>query len=95
MSCGPIRCRTVDNLRAVDAVVFDGRPVELGIHPWYSDPFRRDSGFNPPVSNLRWVAAFKRMMFGDNPPAGGGAGRGGAGGGGRGARRRGDGAATT
>jgi hypothetical protein len=75
--------QAVENLRQVDVVVFDGRQVELGIHPWYSDPFRRDSGFNPPVSDLRWVAAFKRMMFGDNPQAG--AGRGGAGaGGGRG-----------
>jgi len=71
--------QNIDNLRAVDVVVFDGRQVELGSHPWYTDPFRRDSGFNPPVSNLRWVAAFRRMMFGDNPP-GGGAGRGGAGG---------------
>jgi hypothetical protein len=72
--------QAVENLRQVDAVVFDGKQVELGIHSWYSDPFRRDSGFNPPVSDLRWVVAFKRSMFGDNPQ-GGGAGRGGAGGG--------------
>lgn len=71
--------QSIDNLRQVDAVVFDGKQVELGIHPWYSDPFRRDSGFNPPVENLRWVVAFRRAMFGDNPQAG--AGRGGAGGG--------------
>ncbi len=71
--------QSIDNLRKVETVIFDGRQVELGTHPWYTDPFRRDSGFNPPVSNLRWVAAFKRMMFGDNPAAG--AGRGGAGGG--------------
>jgi hypothetical protein len=68
--------QSLDNLRQVDTVIFDGRPVELGLHAWFSDPFRRDSGFNPPVENLRWVAAFKRSMFGDNPP---GAGRGGAG----------------
>jgi hypothetical protein len=72
----------ITNLREMDTVIFDGRPVELGIHPWYSDPFRRDSGFNPPVESLRWVVAFKRAMFGDNP--GGGAGRGGAGRGGAG-----------
>jgi Amidohydrolase family/IPT/TIG domain len=73
--------QSIDNLQQVDTVIFDGRPVDLGIHPWYSDPFRRDSGFNPPVENLRWVVAFKRSMFGDNPAAGGGrggAGRGGA-----------------
>jgi hypothetical protein len=73
--------QSIDNLRQVDTVIFDGRQVELGIHPWFSDPFRRDSGFNPPVENLRWVVAFKRAMFGDNPAAGGGrggAGRGGA-----------------
>jgi hypothetical protein len=70
--------QSIDNLRQVDTVIFDGRPVDIGIHAWYSDPFRRDSGFNPPVENLRWVVAFKRSMFGDNPQ---GAGRGGAGGG--------------
>jgi hypothetical protein len=69
--------QNIENLRQVDTVVFDGRQVELGIHSWFSDPFRRDSGQNPPVENLRWVVAFKRMMFGDNPQAG--AGRGGAG----------------
>jgi Amidohydrolase family len=75
--------RDITNLRQIDTVIFDGRQVELGIHPWFSDPFRRDSGFNPPVENLRWVAAFKKSMFGDNPPGGGrgGVGRGGAGGG--------------
>jgi len=72
----------VDNLREVNTVVFDGRQVELGIHPWFSDPFRRNSGQNPPVDSLRWVVAFKRAMFGDNPAQGGGAGRGGAGRGG-------------
>ena len=74
--------QSIDNLRQVDTVIFDGKQVELGIHPWYSDPFRRDSGRNPPVENLRWVVAFKKSMFGDNPPAegrGGGGGRGGAG----------------
>jgi Amidohydrolase family/IPT/TIG domain len=71
--------QSIDNLREVDAVVFDGRQVDLGIHPWFSDPFWRDSGFNPPVQNLRWVVAFKRSMFGDNPAAAGrGGGRGGA-----------------
>ena len=74
--------QSIDNLRQVDTVIFDGKQVEIGIHPWYSDPFRRDSGFNPPVENLRWVVAFKKSMFGDNPPGagrGGGGGRGGAG----------------
>jgi Amidohydrolase family/IPT/TIG domain len=70
--------QSIDNLRQVDTVIFDGRQVELGVHPWFSDPFRRDSGYNPPVENLGWVVAFKQSMFGDNPP---GAGRGGAGGG--------------
>lgn len=72
----------IDNLREIDTVIFDGRTVELGIHPWYSDPFRRNSGLNPPVESLRWVVAFKRAMFGDNPAQGGGGGRGGAGRGG-------------
>jgi len=74
--------QSIDNLRQVDTVIFDGKQVDIGIHPWYSDPFRRDSGFNPPVENLRWVVAFKKSMFGDNPPGagrGGGGGRGGAG----------------
>jgi hypothetical protein len=70
----------ISHLREIDTVIFDGRVQELGYHPWYSDPYPRISGFNPPVSSLRWVAAFKRAMFGDNPP---GAGRGGAGGGGQ------------
>ena len=75
--------QSIDNLRQVDTVIFDGKQIELGFHAWYSDPFRRDSGYNPPVENLRWVAAFKKSMFGDNPPeagrGGGGAGRGEAG----------------
>jgi hypothetical protein len=72
--------QNITNLREIDTVIFDGRIQELGYHPWYSDPFPRISGFNPPVESLRWVVAFKRAMFGDNPQQG--AGRGGAGAGG-------------
>jgi len=54
----------ITNLRAIDTVIFDGRFVELGYHSWYSDPFRRISGYNPPVEGLPWAEAFRKAMFG-------------------------------
>jgi hypothetical protein len=53
----------ITNLRAIDTVIFDGKVVELGYHSWYSDPFRRISGYNPPVEGLAWAEAFRKAMF--------------------------------
>lgn len=67
----------IRNLQKIDTVIFDGKVVDRGYHPWYTDPFRRESDFNPPVEALQWVTAFKRVMFGEGPgegrPAGPGA----------------------
>jgi hypothetical protein len=54
----------ITNLRAIDSVIFDGKIVELGYHASYSDPFRRISGYNPPVEGLQWAEAFRKAMFG-------------------------------
>jgi hypothetical protein len=53
----------VQNLRDVDAVVFDGRPVELGYTAGYNPVFRVESELNPPVSRLLWVDAFRPVAF--------------------------------
>ena len=55
----------ITNLRQIDSVIFDGKVVQLGYHPWYSDPFRRISGYNPPVEALQWAEAFRKAMFGE------------------------------
>jgi hypothetical protein len=59
------------NLRSTSAVIFDGKPVEMGYHAGYTDPFHRMSDYSPPVSDLPWVKALRAATVG------GGAGRGG------------------
>jgi hypothetical protein len=53
----------VQNLRDIDAVVFDGRPIELGYTAGYNPVFRVESELNPPVSRLLWVDAFRPVAF--------------------------------
>ncbi len=59
------------NLRSTNQVIFDGKPIEMGYHAGYTDPFHRMSDYSPPVSDLPWVKALHTAT------AGGGAGRGG------------------
>jgi hypothetical protein len=53
----------VENLRDLDAVVFDGRRVDLGYTAGYNPVFRVESELNPPVSKLLWVNAFRPVAF--------------------------------
>ena len=53
----------VQNLRDVDAVIFDGRRVELGYTAGYDPVFRVESELNPPVSRVLWVDAFRPVAF--------------------------------
>jgi len=54
----------VQNLRDLDAVIFDGKPVELGYTAGYNPVFKVESELNPPVSRLLWVNAFRPVAFG-------------------------------
>lgn len=54
----------VQNLRDLDAVIFDGRRVELGYTAGYDPVFKVESELNPPVSRLLWVDAFRPVAFG-------------------------------
>jgi hypothetical protein len=54
----------VQNLRDIDAVIFDGRPVELGYTAGYNPVFKVESELNPPVTRLLWVDAFRPVAFG-------------------------------
>lgn len=56
--------RDVQNLRDLDAVIFDGRRVALGYTAGYDPVFKVESELNPPVSRLLWVAAFKPVAYG-------------------------------
>jgi Amidohydrolase family/IPT/TIG domain len=56
--------RDVQNLRDLDAVVFDGKRVRLGYTAGYNPVFRVESELNPPVSRLLWVNAFRPVAFG-------------------------------
>jgi len=69
----------IDNLRNLDAVVFDGKRVELGYTAGYNPVFKVESELNPPVSRLLWVDAFRPVAFGGSggrfngrPPVGAG-----------------------
>jgi hypothetical protein len=55
--------QTIENLRSVDAVIFNGRRVELGYSPSYNPVFRRESELNPPVEALLWVHAFRPVAY--------------------------------
>ena len=61
------------NLRSTSQVIFDGKPIAMGYHAGYTDPFHRMSDYSPPVSDLPWVKALRAAT------AGGGGGRGGGG----------------
>lgn len=54
----------IENLRDLDAVVFDGRRVALGYTAGYNPVFKVESELNPPVSRLLWVNAFRPVAFG-------------------------------
>ncbi len=56
--------QNIENLRDLDAVIFDGRQVELGYTAGYNPVFKVESELNPPVSRLLWVNAFRPVAFG-------------------------------
>ena len=67
--------QAVENLRDLDAVVFNGRRVELGYSAGYNPVFKRESELNAPVEALLWVNAFRPVAykgsggrFNGNPP---------------------------
>jgi imidazolonepropionase-like amidohydrolase len=53
----------IANLRKVSAVVFDGKPIELGYHAWYSTPFSGGAEDRAVVDNLAWTQSLKRATF--------------------------------
>jgi imidazolonepropionase-like amidohydrolase len=53
----------VANLRKVSAVVFDGKPVELGYHAWYGTPFSGGAEDRAVVDNLPWTQSLKQATF--------------------------------
>jgi hypothetical protein len=55
--------RDIENLRQIDAVIFDGRQVELGYTAGYNPVFKVASELNPPVSSILWVNAFRPVAF--------------------------------
>ena len=61
----------IRNIHKVDAVVFNGKPVELGYHPWFGDPFMSDSEYTP-VEKWMWVAQFKQTTIRRRGGEGGG-----------------------
>ena len=56
--------QNIENLRQVDAVIFNGTRVPLGYNAGYNPVFRRESELNPPVEALLWVNAFRPVAFG-------------------------------
>ena len=57
----------VENLRAVDTVIFGGKVAEPGYHSWHGGPFWMELS-NRPVEALRWVVEFKESIFGEAGP---------------------------
>lgn len=72
--------QNIDNLHDVNTVIFDGKVVELGYHPWYTSAFPIGTGTNSPVEALPWAAAYHKVLFGEVPEEGEGGGGGGGGG---------------
>jgi hypothetical protein len=66
--------QNIDNLHDINAVIFDGKVVELGYHPWYTSAFPIGTGTNSPVDALPWVSAYRKVLFGDVPEEGEGGG---------------------
>ena len=67
--------QSIENIRDVNAVVFNGRRVELGYSAGFNPVFKRESELNPPVEALLWVNAFRPVAytgsggrFNGNPP---------------------------
>jgi hypothetical protein len=55
--------QNIENLRQIHAVVFDGRPIELGYTAGYNPVFPVESELNPPVSRVPWAHAFRAVAF--------------------------------
>lgn len=53
----------IANLRKISAVVFDGKPVELGYHSWFATPFLGGATDRPVVDNLSWTQSLKQATF--------------------------------
>jgi imidazolonepropionase-like amidohydrolase len=64
--------QNIANLRSTNAVIFDGKPIEMGYHASFSDPFPRLTDYNPPVSDLVWVSALRETTAGRGGGRGGG-----------------------
>jgi hypothetical protein len=62
--------QNIDNLRNLNTVIFDGKVVELGYHPWYTSAFPMGTGTNSPVEALQWAAAYQKVVFGEGPGEG-------------------------
>jgi hypothetical protein len=65
--------QNIDNLRNLNTVIFDGKVVEPGYHPWYRATFPIGTGTNSPVDALPWAAAYRKVVFGEVPEEGGAA----------------------
>jgi hypothetical protein len=69
----------IKNLRKVSTVLFDGKPVELGYHPWYAGYMfaRPGTDEDAVVAKPEWVAALKAATWRPNAQNGGFGGPGG------------------
>jgi hypothetical protein len=66
--------QNIANLDKIDTVIFDGKMVERGYHPWYSVPFPVEgNGITPAVEGLQWAASLKKYNFPGGLAEGGGA----------------------
>jgi hypothetical protein len=55
--------QNIENLRDLNAVIFDGKRVQLGYTAGYNPVFKVESELNPPVSRIPWVKAFQAVAF--------------------------------
>jgi hypothetical protein len=55
--------QNIENLRDLQAVIFDGKRVPLGYTVGYNPVFKVESELNPPVSRIPWVKAFQVVAF--------------------------------
>lgn len=61
----------IRNIDKIDAVIFNGAPVDLGYHGWFGDAFMSDSEYTP-VDKWIWVAQLKQTTIRRRGGEGGG-----------------------
>jgi hypothetical protein len=63
--------QNITNLQKIDQVIFDGKIVDRGFHPWFKTPFLgAGPNGNPVVEGLEWVASLKQATYRPGAAAG-------------------------